>query len=351
MNPPFTRPTNHESTKESIPSFAGLGKTVVEQKAMSVELKRLLDLLARSKWISDLPLASHGNAGLASNFLDLAHLKLRPGGVLALVMPATLALGQSWRKSRELLARHYSDLLIVSIAAAKSEDRAFSADTGMAEVMVLARKRAKPIIKYPKNARTDWVSLRDRPRTVGEAYEISDSIACSNGQFGENGIHASLGDGGCVGIVDFSLVRAAMCLSKGVFPEGKAPQVPITMLWDLGARGPLDRDVGSWTGSKVQARGPLQVVPTEMAASFTGSNFPVLWKHDASREKKMVVEPDSLGFALPGRETDAESVWATASRLHFQFGLPAQFPEPRGLHDPDSGDWRQCVAFFFCVVP
>ena len=30
---------------------------------------------------------SSGNAGLASNFMDLAHNKLRDGGVLALVIP------------------------------------------------------------------------------------------------------------------------------------------------------------------------------------------------------------------------------------------------------------------------
>ena len=40
--------------------------------------------------------AGHGNAGLGSNFMDLAHVLLRPGGVLALVLPLTVVQGAAW---------------------------------------------------------------------------------------------------------------------------------------------------------------------------------------------------------------------------------------------------------------
>ena len=70
--------------------------------------------------------------GLASNFLDLAHQKLRPGGVLALVLPLTFVSGGSWSAARELLARWYRDIAVIAIAATGSEDRAFSDDTGLA---------------------------------------------------------------------------------------------------------------------------------------------------------------------------------------------------------------------------
>ncbi len=97
---------------------------VAAQRAMSDELKRLRARLARRKRRRDAPPASNGNAGLASNFLDLAHAKLRPGGTLALVMPASLALGGSWKPSRALLAMHYEKLVIVSLAGARSEEKA-----------------------------------------------------------------------------------------------------------------------------------------------------------------------------------------------------------------------------------
>ena len=45
MNPPFTRPTNHEKAEVPVPSFAGLGKTEDEQRAMA---KRLAEPVSRS---------------------------------------------------------------------------------------------------------------------------------------------------------------------------------------------------------------------------------------------------------------------------------------------------------------
>ena len=80
MNPPFTRPTNHEGSERDntpIPSFAGFGTSNDEQRAMSVKLRR------------SRPDFGHGNAGLASNFMDLGHRKLKQGGVIALVLPFT----------------------------------------------------------------------------------------------------------------------------------------------------------------------------------------------------------------------------------------------------------------------
>ena len=62
MNPPFTRPTNHEKTEVPVPSFAGLSKTEDEQRAMA---KRLAEIRSRLSHP-----VGHGNAGLASNFID-----------------------------------------------------------------------------------------------------------------------------------------------------------------------------------------------------------------------------------------------------------------------------------------
>ena len=85
MNPPFTRSTNHEKAEVPVPSFAGLGKTKEEQQAMSKRLKEVLKRLNKP--------VGNGNAGLASNFIDLAHVKVKPGGVLALVLPAVCVSG------------------------------------------------------------------------------------------------------------------------------------------------------------------------------------------------------------------------------------------------------------------
>ena len=78
MNPPFTRPTGHEVPKKvSTTRFAGLGTSEKEPKRNGQKLRLYLNSLEKDQDI----LASHGNAGLGSNFMDLAHVKLKPGGV------------------------------------------------------------------------------------------------------------------------------------------------------------------------------------------------------------------------------------------------------------------------------
>ena len=112
MNPPFTRATNHESGHGEIPNpaFAGMGNDEDAQKAMSKALKRLKDKIEGPK-------ASHGNVGIASNFVDLAHAKLRPGGVLALVLPAAASSGAHWEDFRKLLSSRYTDIAITTISS------------------------------------------------------------------------------------------------------------------------------------------------------------------------------------------------------------------------------------------
>ena len=334
MNPPFTRPTNHEGTDENVPSFAGFGQDEGDQRAMSDELRRLRALAARRKGKGEAPPASHGNAGLASNFLDLAHAKLRPGGTLALVLPASLALGGSWAASRTLLARHYRDLLFVSIAAPGSGEKAFSADTGMAEVLVLGRKRAPDALGPGDCAAAEarWVSLRRRPRSPAEARETARSLRRAieeapaergavfavylGGVDAGTGICASVADGGCASVADMAVARVALGLKRRRLRSARSERetpLPLTTLGTLGRRGPVDRDVGGRRGAAVTARGPFEiVVPVGVPT------FPVLWGHQAGRERRLVVAPDSMGRLRRGRSRAAAgAVWETATRLHF----------------------------------
>ena len=86
MNPPFTRATNHEGAHADVtnPAFAAFDATRDDQTAMG---DRINAFGKRSCY--------HGNAGIASAFAGLAHAKLKPGGVLALVLPLTAAAGLS----------------------------------------------------------------------------------------------------------------------------------------------------------------------------------------------------------------------------------------------------------------
>ncbi len=332
MNPPFTRPTNHETTDEAVPSFAGFGTTTSEQNQMSTELKRLRTVVSKQRrGTGDAPPASNGNAGLASNFIDLAHAKLRPGGILAMVLPQALALGGAWKSSRHLIARHYRDCLVLSLAGARSEEKSFSADTGMAEVLVIARKRSvsDPDPKRSQRTKSTWITLRHGPRSSAEAHEVARAIrrklvaTGSKGPFdvavGQDragvGIHAHLADGGCAGLADLSLAAAVLGIRQSRLPLPRAEGsqlLPIAELDQLGTRGRVHRDVGGPSSGPIQARGPFTIVPLSGAPTF-----PVLWSHDARRERRLFVEPDSMGDVRTGRHSDAATVWKTASHLHF----------------------------------
>ncbi len=129
--------------------------------------------LAEIRWRLANPVG-HGNAGLASNFVDLAHVKPRPGGILALVLPAACVSGGSWASFRCLLESEYEDLTVLTIAAHGQTDRAFSADTGMAEALVVATKRREG--RNEEDGETLFVNLYHRPGSIAEAFEMARAV-------------------------------------------------------------------------------------------------------------------------------------------------------------------------------
>lgn len=315
MNPPFTRPTNHEITDVPVPSFAGFRTTDDEQRAMSSRLARIRQALERP--------AGHGNAGLASNFIDLAHAKVKPGGNIAFVLPIAAIQGASWAPARRLLGQHYSNVVVIAIAAAGNTERAFSADTGMAEALLLATKRSEE-----DESSTDalFVNLRRRPSSLLEAAELarliarlpSDStsghIRAGNQELGSY-IRAPLQEGGSAALRESALADLMFALRSG---ELRMPRyrfshsIPITTLGALGQRGLLHRDIGNRNDDQPPFRGPFKIRPIRGFPSY-----PILWGHDADRERCLVVEPDSEGEVRPGCEDRAREAWLTATELHF----------------------------------
>ena len=247
MNPPFTRPTNHEKAEVPVPSFAGLGKTEDEQRAMAKRLAEIRQRLANP--------VGHGNAGLASNFIDLAHVKTKSGGVLALVLPAVCVSGESWKDVRHLLEDKYKDLVLVTIAAHGQTDRAFSADTGMAEALVVATKCCSG--HDSKRGETLFVNLYHRPHSLAEAFEMARAVHRLTPQDRQGRlcvgdretigtyIRAPLGQGGCASLRETTLAATAIGLAAGTLhlPQGYSTTLPMTQLRDLGKEGLYHLDI------------------------------------------------------------------------------------------------------------
>ena len=297
MNPPFTRPTNHEAGLADIPvpSFAGFNTSHDEQQAMGRKLKKAAGLFGS------------GNAGLASNFMDLGHRKLKDGGVLALVIPFAFVRGKSWKKVREALKAHYNDIHVTSIAVTGSTARAFSADTGMAECLVVATRRSGG------NSCAAYSNLPARPSSLLEAAV---GAKTARGQT----VQGDILDAGAAGVLSTSVIEVARDLEAGNLRLPRSPmavKLPVVTLGTVAERGLVHRDInGGFTdrdGTGL-ARGPFVVRSTRAGEVPT---YPMLWAHSADRERRFVVLPDSCGDPRPGDETRSAERWnRAASRLH-----------------------------------
>ena len=354
MNPPFTRPTNHENKQRGLeegvvvpnPAFAGLDNDEVAQELMSVALK---EAYAAGR-IKPTDRAGNGNAGLPTNFVDLAHRKLRAGGVLALIVPAAAVTGGSWEKTRQLLAKHYEDVAVVTMASTESSTaRAFSNDTNMAEAVIVATKRQRSATAdASKKCRARYICLRRRPATNPEGVDIARAAAPGGDFDTPGGSHAGFaipmlftadGGGHPSGVVSAELCGIAANLTVGKLRlPGVADivDVPMVPLRDLGFRGPVDRDINEGGG-----RGPYEVTPPDREwcketshddkqqerETHAASDYPVLWSHDLSMETRMVVLPCSTGTVRPNMDKKARKLWggftndndeqiAGATRLH-----------------------------------
>ena len=312
MNPPFTRPTNHAIADKVVPSFAGFNTSDEEQRAMSDRLKQINSRLPGR--------AGDGNAGLASNFIDLAHQKLKSGGVLAMVLPSTFAKGGAWARSRRFINAHYDDITLVSLTSTGVTTTAFSADTAIAEVLLICKKRASE--RQDGYAPVQFVSLRKRPTNAAQSMVTARAIAESNNSIWIGGTYlgeitySNLANGGAVGVLDHSLIKVAIALTDGelMSPDGTMTHaLPITNLGNIAERGLFHLDIGRIKVVEDNPRGPFKIEPKH----HPEPTYPCLWAHAADLERCLVVQPDTEARVRKGLKKAADVVWQTATTLHF----------------------------------
>lgn len=349
MNPPFTRDTNHERRIENTPNpmFAAFGADADTQRLMAQSTKKITK-----------DTCYHGNAGEASIFLELGHRKLKPNGILALVMPMSLLSGVAWEKARALLAKHYTDLIIVTIADTQGKTMAFSADTGMAECLILGRKQDdKTNNLNGKKKRATFVILDQTPAYPMIGHAIAEQIhrlkasgnirKLENDHMGGNILTIGndhigqvleaplpeIGGWNLARISDLSVAQTAyhLATSKRVWlptqPEKDSFILSMTTISDIGQVGPYHLDV-SKRNNDGSVRGPFELHPIQSGSIPT---YPILWAHDAERERTLVFDADREGQIYQGRNNEEQETIAvkalrvleTASHCHsnldFQF--------------------------------
>ena len=318
MNPPFTRNTTHEAAYSDAPmaAFAAFNTNELTQRDMA---KRMTQLKRGTVY--------HGNAGIASAFASLGHRKLKKGGVLALVLPLSAAVGSSWQKFRNLLAQNYTDIDVLSIASSR-EDVSFSSDTAIAECLVVARK-LRDGEKSSDNM--NFTSFSRRPQGLAHSAAVVGAYAnggavkgIEEGPYGgaplmvgdeQAGERLSVPRGkeadawSAVRLADSSVAQTAYALanSKLWLPRFlESLELKVAPLGDMAKLGLYHLDIIG-----APPRGPFDKVAPSPTATY-----PALWNHNARKEKRIVCEPDSQLLVRQGMEEKAATVWTSASRVH-----------------------------------
>ena len=295
MNPPFTNNAAKEAQNIGVfaPAFAAFGSDEKDQRDMAKHLTRL-----------KAGTCYHGNAGIGSAFAALADRKLRPGGVIALVLPLSAATGLSWQGFRDMLMRHYTDVTVLSIAA-NGDDMSFSSDTGMGECLVIARKLE---VGETAETRLNATSLRSRPNgfvyaslLAREILDTASTRQIEDGPYGGTSVKVGGETAGetltCPGglngeswnavrLSDYSLAQTAYAMSQSKLwlPGSPAPvELRVALLGVVGKLGFHHRDING-----PPPRGPF--MKEEYSPTAT---YPCMWNHDAPKETRIVCAPDS----------------------------------------------------------
>ena len=248
--------------------------------------------------------------------------------MLALVLPLTVGAGASWQKLRTLLAKHYEDIEVISLATPKNYDVAFSADTAMADCLVIARKKSAYI---PKSVAipTRFVSLRQRPDKLAAAGETArelidketerkledgpfggDDIDCGGEKMGEAitaNIPKTEPHWNAIRIQDFELVQTAYQLTQGKLwlpRKRKVEELKITPLKNVGKLRPHHRVLV----------GPADAPPFYKTKSTPKPNdldgYPALWTHECKNEHCLLIDRFNCKLkATEGQEARANELW------------------------------------------
>ncbi|MEM0486897.1 MAG: hypothetical protein QW080_02025 [Sulfolobales archaeon] len=123
---------------------------------------------------------SIGQAGEGLLFLYLAYRHIKPGGVIAFVLPRNLLSGISWFLARALLADKFH-LKYVVVSSDFEKGYNFSEGTSLSECLVIARR----VDSHSPEEVTKFINLLKKPSSALEATLLSEELIRSSGDLVE----------------------------------------------------------------------------------------------------------------------------------------------------------------------
>lgn len=314
QNPPYIKGNTDKNSE--VPKTTFGDKNVAIERAMKKSLKEMKGTIG------------DGNAGMGSHFVELADKMLRTDGVMGIVLPVSAIAGTSWRKVRKHWAQEYRDVTVVTVAHKEIVNCSFSADTGIAECLVIATKG-----KGETTGRGTFICLHRRPASVLEAREIANQIyqlgdirrledSITGGEPIKVGsetvgyaMDAPLPDAEegwpVCRVKELSVVQAAHQLANGILrlPRQLEPlAIPICRLSDIAKTSP----------------GPLNIRGTGERGAFDveegcpeTADYPCLWHVDSKIQTTMITSPDAHALPRPNKEAKIAAIMAVNSRTHY----------------------------------
>ena len=317
QNPPFTRPGSDSNTGVPKSTFQGSDRPKEDQKLMQATLK------SKDTSVTD------GANGFVSAFVDLADKKLRNGGTMGFILPLTVLRSPTTQELRNMWANEYHNVVVITMAQAKVEDCTFSADTTMAECIVVATKG-----KDKNTGRGKFVCLMDKPHSPLESVEIAnrinrsheirrleddpnggDTISVGNTNRGLM-LDCSLKDGApwiATRARSMALLQMANKLTIGKlhFPMSRETlPIHICQVQDIARVGSAD--------SYRAKDGPFVIVEGYEPNS---DGYDALWKVDAPLQRAMIAAPDSTAIPRSNDNAMVKHVLDCFSRTHYHINL------------------------------
>ena len=315
QNPPFSRDgADNNSPKARKGVFVGHQHSKHDKEKMKAALARKDTRV------------SHGHAGLGSYFADLADRKLKKGGVMGTILPISCLTGVSWQKLRNLWATKYHNVTIVTIAEDDKSDSAFSADTGMAECIVVATKGVAE-----NTGRGRFVCLDYRPKSNLEASIIGEYLhtlqkPSQAEDIPHGGTRLTIGEQQIAQVIEcpipkdevwsaartklMAILQTAHRLRNGQIwlPLQLEPlEIPMARVGEIAQTG-FDSQVIS--GKK----GPFSITKSRTASD---SLYPFISGANYIEQRTMVIEPDAEGTVRPENRSELEKVMSVNSRAHY----------------------------------
>ncbi len=333
MNPPYTRTHGGGGG-----AFEIGGLSDAEREECQKRMQKLNEGTAANKV-----------AGMASSFLCLARIKIKPGCRIGFVLPMTAAFADKWTDIRKMIVDDFEEIIAAAPAGAGVGGKeSQSADTGMGEMLLIARRKKEK--SPPSNVLC--VTTKKNTNDFAAAAETAKAILSAVMDIGprpwmpiylgddEIGVASAISapDGepwSHLGALNSELTISAWNIAErgllAPMEEGRGPaEFPMTTIKKFFGQGAANNGEREKIGPETGHGGTHHIIGHDHrhqeTGAFTwypigdkdlpGGRYRSLWSAEGKKQTRLIAAPTHKGVV---RDKNAmENIKLGAGRLHYQ---------------------------------